>query len=179
MQAPDLHVRFAGDITFVRGEYVRVVQALGHHIVRGLFTLDGWLDFAVLQERLVAQIATYAALLAVLLGCVGIYGLLAYSVAVRVPEIGVRMALGATRVEVIRMIAGDGVRIVAGGVMVGAACAVAAGRYVQSQLYGLSATDPATIAAAAGVFLFTGLLAAMVPALRGARLDPIAALLSE
>jgi predicted permease len=178
-QVPDVHVRITGDISFVRGEYVRVVQALGHHIVRGLFTLDGWLDFAVLQERLVVQIAMYAALLAVLLGCVGIYGLLAYSVAVRVPEIGVRMALGATRVEVVRMIAGDGVRIIAVGVMVGAACAVAAGRYVQSQLYGLSGNDPTTIAAAAGVFLFTGLAAAMLPALRGARLDPMTALRSE
>jgi predicted permease len=176
---PDVHVRVAGDLSTVRAEYIRVVESQGHHFVRGLFTLDGWLDAAVLQERLLAGIASYAALLAVLLGCVGIYGLLAYTVTSRVRELGLRIALGATRTGVVGMIVRDGSIIVTTGTALGIPCALLAGRVAGANLYGLRAADPTTLIGAAIVFLVTGVSAALVPAVRAASLDPITALRDE
>lgn len=178
-QVPNVHVRVIGDMSTVRAQYVNVVQSQGHHIVRGLFTLEGWLDYAVLQERLLAWIASYAALLAVLLGSVGIYGLLAYGASIRIRELGLRMALGATRSGVVRLMVRDGLTIVAGGTLLGVPCALVAGRLVQAQLYRLAPNDPATIIAAATVFIVVGVVAALLPAIRAARVDPMIALRTE
>ena len=173
---PMAHVRVNGDLAAVRDEYVRVVQSQGHHFVRGLFTLEEWTDYALLQERLIAGITVAAAALAVLLGCVGIYGLLAYAVETRTREIGVRMALGATRARVVRMITRDGLAVVVAGVLLGVPCALAAERLVRSQLYGVTPTDPSIIVGAAIIFLMTGFVAAWVPARRASRLNPMDAL---
>jgi predicted permease len=178
-QVPDVHVRVSGDMSAVRAEYVRVVQSQGHHIVRGLFTLDGWLDYAVLQERLLAGIASCASLLAVVLGCVGIYGLLAYSATIRVRELGLRMALGATRGAVVRLMVRDGLIIVAAGTGLGVPCALAAGRLLGTQLYGVAPSDPTTLMGAVTVFLLTGVVAALLPAIRAARVDPMIALRAD
>lgn len=178
-QAPMTSVRVSGDLTAVRDEYVRVVDSQGHHYVRALFTLDQWIDIALLQERLIAGFSTAAAALVVLAGCIGLYGLLAYSVATRVREIGVRMALGARRAVVVKMIVREGLLVVIPGVLVGVPCALAAARLVRSQLYGLAPHDPATIIGAATVFTVTGFVAALLPALRASKIDPMTALRPE
>jgi predicted permease len=178
-QFPLPSVRVSGDPKAVRDAYVRVVESQGHHFVRTLFTLDEWIDFALLQERLIAGLSTSAAALAVLLACTGLYGLLAYAVASRVREIGVRMALGARRTVVVRMIVRDGLIVVVPGVLIGVPCALAAATLVRSQLYGLAPNDPATIIGAAAVFTVTGFVAALVPALRASKIDPIDALRQE
>jgi predicted permease len=175
-QSPMTHVLVNGDLSAVRDAYVRIVEAHGHHFVRGLFTLDEWIDFSLLPERLVTLVATFSALLTVLLACIGLAGLLAYAVASRQREIGVRMALGATRQAVLRMIVSEGVTIVALGVVVGIPCALAAGRVIRSQLYGVSSTDPAIMAWAAALFVMSGILAALLPAARASRIDPVDAL---
>lgn len=178
-QFPLAHVRVSGDLNAARDGYVRAVESQGHHYVRGLFTLDQWIDYALLQERLTAGLSIYAGALTVLLGCIGVYGLLAYAVAVRVREIGVRMALGATRADVIGMITREGLAIAAGGVLLGVPAAIAAGRLVRSQLYDVAPNNPAPIVGAALVFLMTGLAAAWLPAVRASRLDPMDALRQE
>lgn len=178
-QFPLAHVRVTGDLKSVRDAYVRVVESQGHHFVRAVFTLDEWIDDALLQERLIAAVSTSAAALAVLLACIGIYGLLAYAVASRVREIGVRMSLGATRATVVQTIVRDGLTVVVPGVLIGIPCALAAATLVRSQLYGVTPTDPRTIIGSAVVFSVTGVLAALVPALRASKIDPIAALRQE
>ena len=178
-QRPMASVRVSGDLTAVRDAYVRVVESQGHHFVRALFTLDEWIDFALLQERLIAGLSTSAAALAVFLACIGLYSLLAYAVAARVREIGVRMALGASRADVVQMIVRDGLIVVVPGVLIGVPCALAAATLVRSQLYGLASNDPATIIGAAAVLTVTGFIAALLPARRASKIDPMDALRQE
>ena len=178
-QLPMTHVRVNGDVARVRDAYIRVVEAHRHHYVVKLFTLDGWVDFALLQERLIAALSGCAAMLAMLLAGIGIYGSLAYSVTRRIGEIGVRMALGATRHAIARMILRDGFAVTVSGVLIGIPCALAAGRLVRSQLYGVGPSDPGTLIFAAIAFVLTGSIAALLPALRASSIDPIDALRHE
>lgn len=178
-QAPMTFVRVNGDVTAVRDAYVRVVDSRGRHYVRALFTLDQWIDFSLLRERVIAGLSTFGAALVVFLACMGLYAQLAYAVGSRVREIGVRMALGASRTSVVRMIVRDGLIVVVPGVLIGVPCALAAATVVRSQLYGLAPYDPATIIGAAAVFTATGLVAALLPALRASKIDPMDALRQE
>ena len=89
------------------------------------------------------------------------------------------MALGSTRIAVVRMIVRDGLIIVAAGTLLGVPCALATGRLVRAQLYGLAPNDPVTIIGAAAVFIVTGFVAAVLPALQAARVDPMIALRAE
>jgi ABC-type antimicrobial peptide transport system permease subunit len=156
-----------------------VIASQGRHFVRAVFTMDEWVDHALLQERLTAGLSAFAGVLTVVLACVGIYGLLAYAVTARVREIGVRLALGATRARVVRMIVREGLAIAVSGVLIGIPCALGAARLIRSQLYGLAPNDPATIIGAAVVFIVTGFVAALVPALRASKIDPMDALRQE
>jgi len=129
-----------------------------------------------MQERMMATLASGFGVLALALACIGLYGLLAYSVARRTKEMGIRMALGAQRRRVIGMIVKGAVRLVVFGIALGLPAAWAASRWVKSMLFGLTPTDPATIAAAVAVLATAALLAAYLPARRASRVDPITAL---
>jgi ABC-type antimicrobial peptide transport system permease subunit len=124
-------------------------------------------------------LATFAAVITSLLACMGVYGLLAYSVAARVREIGVRLALGAARGTVIWMIVRDGLAIAVPGVLIGAPCAWAAARLVRAQLYGIAPGDSRTLLIAAATSLATVLGASLLPALRASRVAPLEALREE
>jgi predicted permease len=134
---------------------------------------------SLLRERLMAMLSAAFGLLAGLIAAIGLYGLMSYTVARRSNEIGIRLALGAARGRVLRMVLADaGIHVVA-GLAIGLALAVAAGRWIQTLLYGLEPTDPATLASAAGLLAIIGLLATLAPALRAARVDPVTALREE
>jgi putative ABC transport system permease protein len=178
-QFPMAYVRASGDLATVRDGYTRVVKALGHRSLRPFITSSEWVDSALLQERFTAGLATFAAAITILLACMGVYGLLAYSVAARVREIGVRMALGAARETVVWMIVRDGLAIAVPGVLMGAPCAWAAARLVRAQLYGIAPGDPRTLLAAAAILLATALAASLIPALRASRVTPVDALREE
>ena len=105
-------------------------------------TSSEYVDSALLRQRFTAGLATFVAAITILLACMGVYGLLAYSVAARVREVGVRLALGATRATVVWMFVRDGLAIALPGVLVGAVCAWAAARVVRAQLYGIAPGDP-------------------------------------
>jgi ABC-type antimicrobial peptide transport system permease subunit len=109
----------------------------------------------------------------------GVYGLLAYSVTARKREIGVRVALGATRRTVVWMIVRDGLAIAVPGVLIGAPCAWVAARVVRAQLYGIAPGDPRMLLFGAATLLATVLAASLLPALRASRVAPVEALREE
>jgi len=179
-QFPIAYVRASsGDLATVHDGYRRVIKALGHRLLRDFMTTSEYVDNALLRQRFTAGLATFVAGITILLACMGVYGLLAYSVAARGREIGVRLALGATRGTVVWMIVRDGLAIAVPGVLVGAACAWAASRIVRAQLYGIAPGDPGTLLIAAATSLVTVLAASLLPALRASRVAPADALREE
>jgi len=131
------------------------------------------------QERLFAQAYALFGGIALLLAAVGLFGLMSYNVARRTPELGIRMALGAQRGRVLGMVMMESMLLVAIGVIAGVSVALAAGRFVSTLVFGLSATDAATILIAAGVLGVVSALAAYLPARRASRVDPAIALRAE
>jgi putative ABC transport system permease protein len=131
------------------------------------------------QRRLALRLVTGFGAVALLLAAIGIYGVLAYSVAQRRREIGIRMALGSSRAEVIRMVARQAGFMVLAGLVLGAAGTWPAGRAVKSFLFGVKALDPWTLIAAAAILLLVCAIAAIVPAWRAAQIDPMEALRIE
>jgi predicted permease len=119
------------------------------------------------------------AALALLLGVLGLYGVVAYSVSQRTREIGVRMALGAQRKSVYQLILGEAARLVGAGIVVGLVCSVAAARLVRGMLFGVQSGDIPTLAAVAAVLVVSALVASYIPARRAMRVDPIVALRYE
>jgi len=137
--------------------------------------LDRW----VAAERFWMRALGIFATLALVLAVVGIYGVVSYAVAQRTHEIGVRMALGAQRTDVLGMVIRQGMVTTVGGVIVGVLGAVAATRLLSSLLYGVEATDPMTFATVSLVLVGIAVLASYIPARRAARVDPLIALRSE
>lgn len=178
-QNPMVHLRATGDLVAAQRAYVDTVNAAGGFIVRAVFTMDGWIDNAVLEQRLIAGMAGVAALLTMTLAVVGLFGLLVYSVTVRVREIGVRIAVGATQRSIIRMVLRDGLLIVIPRLMMGIPIALSAAWMLRSQLYGMSAADPGIVGGAALLFLSIAAVASGLPARRAARLPPTEALRQE
>jgi predicted permease len=131
------------------------------------------------QERLFAALLSFFGLLALLLAALGLYGVMAHSVAQRTQEIGIRVALGAQPRDVLRLVIGQGMRLVVPGVVIGLAGAYAATRLITSFLYGVSAADWPTYGLIAALLLAVALLACWVPARRAAKVDPLVALRCE
>jgi putative ABC transport system permease protein len=142
-------------------------------------TMERRIDESLWQERLWGVMFTVFATLAVLLAAVGLYGLMAHTVAQRTREIGLRIALGAGRASVGGMVVGDAMVLVGAGLVLGSAAALAAGRLLRGLLHGVPPHDPATYAVVAAVLCATALVAAWIPAQRASRVDPVLALRSE
>jgi ABC-type antimicrobial peptide transport system permease subunit len=131
------------------------------------------------RQRLLALLTAFFGSLALLLAMIGLYGVTTYAVVRRRSEIGIRMALGAARAAVIRLVLRDVVLMLAVGAALGVAASLAAGRLVGSLLYGMEPTDPATLVLATMLLAAATALAGYVPAWRASRLDPSAALRDE
>jgi putative ABC transport system permease protein len=146
-------------------------------------TLAAEMDAVLIQERLIATLSSVFSTLALLLASIGLYGLLAFSVVQRTGEMGVRMALGATRADVVWTVLREGLLLVAAGVAAGVPAALVVGRLASSQisglLFGLGATDPATIGVAVLLLGCVAAAAGYIPARRAARVDPMVALRTE
>jgi putative ABC transport system permease protein len=134
---------------------------------------------SLLRERLMATLSGFFGLLAGVLATVGLYGVISYMVAKRRNEIGIRIALGADRSSVIRLILGEAALLVGVGLIVGTALAIAAARTATSLLYGLQPGDPFIVGAADTLLAAVALIASLLPALRASRLEPMAALREE
>jgi putative ABC transport system permease protein len=142
-------------------------------------TMEEILDREVFQRRLHMMLLGVFAGLALLLAAIGLYGVLAYLVGQQVPEIGVRIALGAAPADILHGVVGQGLRLTAVGLGLGVLGALAVSRLIASVLFGVTPTDPFTYIAVASVLLATSALASYVPARRAMRVDPIVALRDE
>ena len=147
--------------------------------IYNLRTLDHQIDQSLLNDRLIATLSTAFGVLATLLAVIGLYGVMAYTVARRTREIGVRMALGAVQGDVVWLVMREVLVLVGSGIVLGLAAAWGLGRLISSQLYGVTAGDPVTIAGAAGLLLAVALLAGYLPARRATRVNPVLALRYE
>ena len=148
-------------------------------VIANLRTLDAQLDMRLANERMLSFLATGFALLATVLAVVGLYGVLAFVVTRRTREIGIRMALGADRGRVVRLVLSEMLAVFVFGVAAGVFAGTAGGRYVESQLFGIHAHDPAVFVLSAAVLLAAALAAGFVPAWRAAKIDPMRALRYE
>ena len=137
------------------------------------------IDQLLFQERLIARLSSLFGALALVLACVGLYGLLSYEVTRRTHEIGIRMALGAARRNVLAMIVGQGMVLTVVGVVLGVAVAMGVTRYLSSVLFEVHADDPITLFAVATFLLLVALAACYVPARRATHVDPMVALRNE
>jgi predicted permease len=175
-----LSIRGRGDVSALipplRDQVRRVVPG---GFVRTMTTLDEQVEGSLLPERLMSLLASLFGVLALALACIGLYGLLAYSVIARTREFGVRMAIGAPRREVIWLVLRDTLLLVTAGLTSGVLLALWAGRYVRTLLFEVTPADPLAIGAAALILLAIALTAAYLPARRASRIDPMAALRHE
>jgi predicted lysophospholipase L1 biosynthesis ABC-type transport system permease subunit len=179
--ATAMDVRVSGDPAAIGETVRRAVAAMEPRLLADArpVTIGEQLDRGLTRDRLMAYLAAAFGLLALLLACVGLYGVLSYAVARRTSEIGVRMAIGATPADVMRLIVGDGLRVTVIGIAVGIAAAIAAARVIQTLLFGITSTDPLTYAAITATLAVVALVASYFPARRAARVDPMIALRAE
>ena len=172
-------VRTAGDPAATLGAARTVVRRIAPELpVFEAGTLSERVDRAMASERQFARLSLLSSLVVLALASIGLYGLLSYAVAGRTRELGVRMALGADRRRVIRLVMRE-LRVVLAGILLGAFVAWGAGSWLESLLFGLEPGDLGPLAAAAAVMLGVAALAAYVPARRASRVDPVVALRTE
>jgi ABC-type antimicrobial peptide transport system permease subunit len=141
--------------------------------------MEQQVNASLIRERLVASLSIAFALLALVLVAVGLYGVMSYSVSRRGREIGIRMALGARRGNVLWQVLRQTLVISVIGILLGVGVVLASARYVSTLLFGLSERDPLTLASVALMLLCTAMIAGFFPARRAASLDPVAAIKSQ
>jgi len=173
-------VRSAGNPVSIESQLRNAVaQAAPGLPVRSVRTLEDQIRSGLLEERLMVELTSAFGALALLLAAVGLYGVMAYSVARRTSEFGIRMALGARRGKVLGMMLRESSLIVAIGLACGIPLMLGAMRLVNSMLFGVSPADPLTVSVATAVLVVVALLAAALPAVRASRVDPMVALRYE
>jgi predicted permease len=173
-------VRTAGDPQALVPAIRRVVAEINPNLpLRDVTTESQQIDRLLFQERLTARLSAFFGLLALVLACIGLYGLLSYEVARRTREIGIRMALGAQVGDVLRLVVTQGFALALVGAVVGIGVALGVTRYLASMLYDVRANDPVTIIAVSVVLALVALAACYIPARRATHVDPIVALRHE
>jgi predicted permease len=145
----------------------------------GVTTLREQLSGALQQEKLIAELVSFFGMLALLLACIGLYGVMAHGVVRRTKEIGIRMALGAERRRIVWMVLRETIVLLLAGIAIGVPVSLAATRLIASQLFGLSAADPLTLLAASSLLSVVALLAGLLPARKASKVNPLIALRYE
>lgn len=173
-------VRTSGDPSAVVSEVRHVVQSLDPTLpLAHIRSMESVMSAAQSRPRFLALLLTLFSIVALTLAAVGIYGVISYSVAQRTREFGVRMALGAQRGDVLRLVLGQGMTLALTGVGAGGIAALGLTRFIASLLYGVKPTDPVTFALVSVLLVAVALLACFIPARRATRIDPMTALRYE
>jgi predicted permease len=175
-----MHIKTKGDPNLAIEQVRSVVKGLdGHLPIYNIKTLTAEIDESLVQERLVSWLTTSFGVLAALLTALGIYGVLTFSVARRTREIGIRVALGAQRRDVFKLIMVRGFILIALGVLVGLAVSIASSRLIEGLLYGVAPNSLSTLFAVSGGLIAVALLACYIPARRATKVNPLVALRYE
>jgi len=176
----EFYVRTAGDTGGLANTIRQAVRAADPNVPMGeLQPMDVRIRNDIYTDRLIAMLSGAFGLLATLLAAIGLYGVIAHAVTRRTAEIGVRMALGAQPAAVLRMILWEAARMAGVGIAIGLVAAFLVSRYVESQLYGMKAADPAVFTAGAALLALVAVAAALVPGWRASRIEPVVALKYE
>jgi putative ABC transport system permease protein len=172
-------VRSSVPLSSVTAAVVAAVREVDASAIVQFKTVTSQVQSSLLRERLMATLSGFFGGLAALIATIGLYGVMSYTVVRRKHEIGIRMALGADRRQVVRMIVREAAVLLAAGLLVGVVMSIAAAKFAEALLFGLRPQDPVTIVSAAGLLAAVALAASYLPALRAARLDPTMALHDE
>lgn len=176
----NLQIRSSGDAGDLAPAVRQAITEVDDKLpISGVTTLREQLSGRLDQEKLLAELVSFFGLLALLLACIGLYGVMAHGVVRRTKEIGIRMALGAERRSIIWMVLRETLVLILVGVAIGVPAAIGAGRLVASQLFGLSAADPLTLGAATLLLTGVAVLAGLLPARKASRVNPLIALRYE
>jgi putative ABC transport system permease protein len=176
----EMAVRAEGDPLALVSSVRRIVRDLDPDLpIADVRTMDQLVASSIARARFSSLLLSLFAAVAALIACVGLYGVLSHAVTQRSHEIGIRMALGAARTDVLRMVLSRGMVLAGLGIAVGLALAFSLARTVESFLFGTSPTDPLTFAGIAVMLATVALLACLAPARRAARLDPMKVLRQE
>ncbi len=173
-------VRLAGNLPGLAGRIRDELRSIDRSLpILKIDAIEEQLNDSLVEERLVAVLSGFFALLAVLLACLGLYGVMSYMATRRTNEIGIRLALGASSGEVLGMVLRESMLLVASGIAIGVPVTIALTRLISARLFGVSASDPLTIALATSLLLAVAALAGFLPARRAAKVDPMVALRYE
>ena len=179
-QGAAFEVRTAGDPKAMIPALRNLVAQHNNNMpLTNILTQSEQIDRILDQERLIAKLSSFFGILALLLACIGLYGLLSYEVTRRTREIGIRMALGAQRGDLMRMVVLQGIALAAAGIAVGIAVAIGVGHLLTKLLYGVKPEDPITLFSVMVLLMIVAIVAASVPARRATTVDPIVALRCE
>jgi ABC-type antimicrobial peptide transport system permease subunit len=170
-------LRFMGPLSNVTARAKDAASSVDPHLALQFSLMSGTDMYD--RERTSARLATTFGLLALVLAAIGVYGVTSYATAQRTNEIGLRMALGAQPRDVLRLIMGESLRVMLIGITVGALGAFGASRLIQEMLFGVTPADPLTFALAAWLMVSVGLVAALFPAYRALKTDPMIALRAD
>lgn len=175
-----IHVRTQGEASAVAASVRQAINDVDRTLpIFGTTTLDASFNERLRQEQLIAQLVSFFGALALLLASIGLYGLMAHGVARRTNEIGIRIALGARRSRIAWMILRETLLLVVVALFIGVPAAAFAARFISSQLFGLSPSDPLTFVVAGFVLVIVAIVAGYVPARRAMKVDPLIALRYE
>ena len=173
-------VRGPGDVTRLAPPIRAIAsETVPGGLVTGFTTMEQQVEMSLVRERMLALLATFFAALALILACIGLYGVMAYRVARRTREIGIRIAVGAGQQSVVWMMVRETLLLVAIGAMLGTLASLATNRYIAGQLFGVTPRDPVAIGVALLVLGGVSLVAGYLPARQASRIDPVSALRAE
>ncbi len=176
----DLEVRYIGSYSAVAKEVQETIHAINRNLpITNVTTMDAQIARSYTNQTIIAELSTFFGVLALFLSCIGLYGLMSYMVSRRTSEIGIRIALGASRAEVGLRVLREVIIWVVVGVALGLPVMLGGERLVGKMLYGLSGTDPVSLAAAVLMLALAGLVAGYLPARRASRINPVIALRHE
>jgi predicted permease len=177
---PNFVVRISGQPEQVIANVRQAIKQTNQNVpIDDVVTLTDHIGRSLVQQKLIARLASFFGILAVLLSCIGLYGLMSYAVARRTNEIGIRMALGARSTNVLWLILRESMTLVVIGIVLGLVASLLTTKTAKSLLFGLKPNDPLTIVVASMLLLAVALFAGYLPARRAARVDPMTALREE